>query len=96
MVPDGGTAIARWRTSAFDLVMMDVQMPDMDGYEATRQICRIEVQETRPRTPILAMTAHALKGDRETCLQAGMDDYIAKPFDAAELEQKLRALLAHV
>ncbi|EGF93483.1 sensory box protein [Asticcacaulis biprosthecium C19] len=96
VVPDGGTAIARWRTSAFDLVMMDVQMPDMDGYEATRQIRRIEVQETRPRTPILAMTAHALKGDRETCLQAGMDDYIAKPFDAAELEQKLRALLAHV
>ncbi len=92
----GCDAIAKWRTGNFDLIMMDVQMPDMDGFEATRRIREREQALNMNRTPILAMTAHALKGDREKCLQAGMDDYISKPFDTNELERKLKGLLTPV
>jgi CheY-like chemotaxis protein len=92
----GCDAIVKWQTGEFDLIMMDVQMPDMDGFEATRRIRERERTLNLRRTPILAMTAHALKGDREKCLQAGMDDYIAKPFDTLELERKLDGLLSPV
>ena len=92
----GRDAITKWQTGEFDLIMMDVQMPDMDGFEATRRIRERERTLNLRRTPILAMTAHALKGDREKCLQAGMDDYIAKPFDTLELERKLDGLLSPV
>jgi two-component system, sensor histidine kinase and response regulator len=69
---------------AFDLIFMDVQMPEMDGFEATRRIRESE-QETGRYTPIAAMTAHAMADDRERCLAAGMDDYISKPFRKVEL-----------
>ncbi len=64
----------------YDVVLLDVEMPEMDGLEATRRICARWPREARPY--LIAMTAHALTGDRELCLQAGMDDYIAKPIEA--------------
>ncbi len=88
---DGKEALARYAEEAFDAVLMDVQMPEMDGLEAAAAIRRLEAQMGRPRTPIVAMTAHAVQGDRERCLAAGMDDYLAKPIDAAALERILRA-----
>jgi CheY-like chemotaxis protein len=80
----GTAAVETWKREAFDLVLMDIQMPEMDGLEATRKIRALE----RPggvRTPIIAMTAHAMGGDRERCLEAGMDDHVAKPINRAEL-----------
>jgi two-component system, sensor histidine kinase and response regulator len=76
---NGLEAVQRLQAEHFDLVFMDCQMPIMDGYEATRQIREMERAESRERAPIIAMTANAMQGDRERCLEAGMDDYMAKP-----------------
>jgi len=76
---DGAQAIELYGANAFDLLLMDCEMPGMDGYEASRRIRALEAQTNRPRTPIIAVTAHALTGDREECLRAGMDDYLSKP-----------------
>jgi CheY-like chemotaxis protein len=73
----------------YDLIFMDCQMPDVDGYEATRQIRHWESlqapSDLRPRMPIVALTAHAMPGDREKCEAAGMDDYLSKPFSGQDL-----------
>jgi len=75
---NGKEALARYEETQFDLVLMDVQMPEMDGFAATAAIRKI--QEANPRrAPIVALTAHAMKGDRERCLAAGMDGYVSKP-----------------
>jgi len=81
---DGRVALRMFEEHHFDLILMDVQMPEMDGFEATALI-REKEQSTGRHIPIVAMTAHAMAGDRERCLQAGMDDYLAKPVTAAAL-----------
>jgi signal transduction histidine kinase/DNA-binding response OmpR family regulator len=87
---NGREAVEAWKADRFDVVLMDVQMPEMDGFEAAAAIRRAEEPSGR-RTPILAMTAHALKGDRERCLAAGMDGYIAKPIHARQLCETIEA-----
>jgi two-component system, sensor histidine kinase and response regulator len=89
---NGQEALQALACQRFDLVLMDVQMPEMDGFEATRQIREIEAK-TGEHIPIVAMTAHAMKGDRERCLKAGMDEYIAKPVDAKKLTQLIERLV---
>ena len=84
LAPNGEAAVAAWRKQHFDLIFMDVQMPGMDGLEATRHIRQAE---NRTRVPIVALTAHAMAGDRERCLGAGMDDYLPKPVDLASLRR---------
>ncbi|HEV2489825.1 MAG TPA: response regulator, partial [Candidatus Acidoferrales bacterium] len=81
---NGHEVLAVLKQRPFDLILMDVQMPGMDGYEATDRI-REQEKSTGAHIPIIAMTAHAMKGDRERCLSCGMDDYITKPVQAKEL-----------
>lgn len=88
-VEDGEKAVEAFKQENFDLILMDVQMPRMDGFEATRAIREWENGRS-PRIPIIAMTAHAMKGDRERCLEAGMNDYISKPIKPEELYAAIR------
>ena len=88
---DGMAAIEAARDGGFDAILMDVQMPHMDGYTATRHI---RAHETGKRQPIIAMTAAAVAGERERCLEAGMDDFLTKPVDAGRLAETLKRWLA--
>jgi CheY-like chemotaxis protein len=92
VAPNGKEALAVLQTQPFDLVLMDVQMPEMNGFEATMQIRQAE-QGTGRHVPILAMTAYAMKGDRERCLEAGMDGYVSKPIQPKELFEAIQRLL---
>ncbi len=88
---NGREALAALEGGTFDAVLMDVQMPEMDGFEATVAI-RAREQRSSAHIPIIAMTAHAMKGDRERCLAAGMDGYVAKPLDPEELFRALEGV----
>jgi signal transduction histidine kinase/DNA-binding response OmpR family regulator/HPt (histidine-containing phosphotransfer) domain-containing protein len=90
---NGKEALALLEKETFDLVLMDVQMPEMGGFEATAAI-RDRERATSSHVPIIAMTAHAMKGDRERCLAAGMDDYVAKPVQAAKLNEVIAEVMA--
>ena len=89
---DGREALAALEKDNFDVVLMDIQMPEMDGFEATAAIRQKEKFSGR-HIPIIAMTANALKGDQERCLEAGMDAYIAKPIRTKELFAAIEAIL---
>ena len=88
----GKEAVAALESQDVDLVLMDVQMPEMDGFQATK-IIRDREKSTGKHVPIIAMTAHAMKGDRDRCLNAGMDDYVAKPIRAKHLLRTIGAVL---
>jgi signal transduction histidine kinase/CheY-like chemotaxis protein len=89
-IAESGTqALEKFRRHSYHAVLMDVQMPGLDGFETTRALRRIESETGKPRVRVIGMTAHALKGDREKCLDAGMDDYLAKPFEREALREKL-------
>jgi CheY-like chemotaxis protein len=90
---NGKEAIVALASHQFDVVLMDVEMPGMDGLEATAVI-RLKERQTGEHMPIIAMTAHAMKGDRERCLEAGMDDYVSKPICAQHLFDILGTVLA--
>jgi CheY-like chemotaxis protein len=90
---NGGQAVEMHAQERFDIVLMDVQMPEMNGFEATREIRNSETP-LRLRTPIIAMTAYAMKGDRERCLAAGMDAYLSKPINAEELLRTMENVIS--
>jgi two-component system, sensor histidine kinase and response regulator len=91
-VGNGREALDVLAQQPFDLVLMDVQMPEMDGFEATAAI-RAHEQQSGMHIPIIAMTAHALQGDRERCLAVGIDDYVSKPMKAVDLYATIDRLL---
>jgi CheY-like chemotaxis protein len=90
---NGRTAVEMYRTLKPKLILMDVSMPEMNGYEATRAI-RADEAGNGSHTPIIGVTAHALKGDREKCIEAGMDDYLSKPISPDKLGAKISAWLS--
>jgi PAS domain S-box-containing protein len=90
---NGVEAIRHLRTSRFDAVLMDCQMPEMDGYEATRLLRRSDSGTLDPDVPVVALTANAMSGDRERCLDAGMNDFLTKPMDATRLPIVLAAVM---
>ena len=91
-VTTGNDAVKAMATGRFDLLLTDIHMPGMDGVEATQAIRAAEIESDRPRTPIVALTADALEAGRRTCLEAGMDGFLTKPVDPAELEEMFLAL----
>jgi CheY-like chemotaxis protein len=96
LVENGRAAVEEFYREEFDVVLMDVQMPGMDGYQATAAIRERERNIGSSRTPIVALTAHAMKGDREHCLAAGMDEYLPKPIDPTELQAVLARVSGHL
>jgi len=92
VVSNGRAAVDAWRQGRYDLILMDCQMPELDGYAATREIRALEGSSAR--IPIVALTAHAMKGADAECLAAGMDDYLSKPIDKDALERCLERHLS--
>ena len=94
MVADGRQALAAWEAQSWDLILMDIQMPEMNGVEATAAIRRREAETGRPRTPIVAVTANAMTHQLAEYLAAGMDGVVAKPVEIATLFAAMEAALA--
>jgi CheY-like chemotaxis protein len=93
LVADGEACIQAWKESKFDIVLMDIHMPGMDGVEAAQAIRALEAAEDRPRTPIVAVTANALAHQVEGYLAAGMDGHVAKPIEVTKLYAAIEAAM---
>ena len=91
IVPNGKIAVEKWKLLSPKIVLMDISMPEMNGYEATAEIRKLEAKIDRPRTPIIAATAHSLQGDEDVCLKNDMDGYLSKPIGLAGLTECLQA-----
>ncbi len=89
---DGETALDLLSKNKYDVILMDIQMPELNGYEVTKRFREME-KASGERTPILAMTANSLAGEREKSLDSGMDDYIAKPLNMTEINSRIEALI---
>ena len=89
IVPNGRAAVDYWQSESPSVILMDVSMPVMNGYEATQAIRAEEKKRGQSRTPIIALTAHTLKGDEEKCIEAGMDDFASKPISIVALKAKI-------
>ena len=89
IVEDGAKAVDAWREQSPRIILMDISMPEMNGHEATQKIRELEAEMGRDRTPIVALTAHTLKGDKERCLEVGMDDYMTKPVSVQDVKDML-------
>ncbi|HSH94285.1 MAG TPA: response regulator [Roseimicrobium sp.] len=96
LAKNGLEAVRAWESGTYDAILMDCQMPEMDGFEATREIRKRSGETGRPVPFIIALTANAMKGDREECLKAGMDDYLSKPVRVAELQAALDRVQARL
>lgn len=94
IVPNGRVAAKEWMNGAFDIILTDCHMPDMDGFALTRHVRETELTNHMKRTPIIAITANALGGEAERCLNVGMDGYLSKPFKLAELEELIERFTA--
>ena len=90
---NGQEAVDALKKENYDIVLMDVQMPEMDGLEATRIIRDPQSGTLNPNIPIIALTAHAMKGDKENCLEAGANDYVSKPIDPEKLMTAIDTLI---
>jgi len=89
IVPDGAAAVETWQARKPRIILMDISMPGMNGHEATQKIRELEAETGSARTPIVALTAHTLKGDKEKCLEVGMDDYMSKPVSVQNVKDML-------
>jgi CheY-like chemotaxis protein len=96
MVDNGLQAVEAWRREPYDIILMDIQMPEMDGIAATRAIRAAEAQTGRPRTPIIAVSANAMAHQVKEYLAAGMDGHVAKPIELAKLHAALEAAVAKI
>lgn len=90
---NGIEALAKFAEQTYDLVLLDIQMPGIDGMETARRMRDFEKKQNRPATPIIGITGRATSDDRLLCLKAGMNDYLSKPFRISELEEKITALM---
>ncbi|MEP1230762.1 MAG: response regulator, partial [Litorimonas sp.] len=90
MAENGRVAIEKWKLLSPKVILMDISMPNLNGYEATKTIREIEERDNLPRTPIIAVTANVMKEDKQACLDSGMDDYLSKPLSITALTECLK------
>jgi CheY-like chemotaxis protein len=89
VVKNGLEAVEAWQKGKYQAILMDCEMPELNGYEAARKIRELETAQNMSPVRIIAMTAHAMQGDRERCLAAGMNDYVARPVESKALKEAL-------